>query len=71
MRYARHEALAITGAVGLATACAEAGTLASAMAAAGSLPHTLMIEHPSRPRRMEIVFGCPFSPSTGSSRSAI
>ena len=45
--HACHKAFAITGAVGLATACAEAGTIAGAIAGAGSLPPTLTIEHPS------------------------
>jgi 2-methylaconitate cis-trans-isomerase PrpF len=42
-----HKALAVTGSVGLATACATAGTLASAFLPNATLPRTITIEHPS------------------------
>jgi len=42
-----HKAFAITGAVGLATACIKPGTVASAVAGAIELPKTVTIEHPS------------------------
>lgn len=42
-----HKALAVTGAVGLATACATAGTLAQQMVGRLHLPATVRIEHPS------------------------
>lgn len=42
-----HNAFAITGAVGLATACIKPGTIASAVAGAIDLPNTMTIEHPS------------------------
>lgn len=42
-----HKAFAITGAVGLATACVKPGTVASGLTGEIALPHTLTIEHPS------------------------
>lgn len=42
-----HKAFAITGAVGLATACVNAGTVASDLIGKIALPRTLTIEHPS------------------------
>ena len=42
-----HKAFAITGAVGLSTACLKPGTVASGLAGPLELPHTLTIEHPS------------------------
>lgn len=42
-----HKAFAITGAVGLATACIKPGTLASTVAGAIDLPNTVTIEHPA------------------------
>lgn len=42
-----HKAFAITGAVGLATACIKPGTIASALVGALELPKTIVIEHPS------------------------
>jgi 2-methylaconitate cis-trans-isomerase PrpF len=42
-----HKALAVTGAVGLATACATAGTLTQQMVGRLDLPATVRIEHPS------------------------
>jgi len=47
-----HKAFAITGAVGLSTACATPGTVAAALVGAIDLPHTVAIEHPSG--RLEI-----------------
>jgi 2-methylaconitate cis-trans-isomerase PrpF len=42
-----HKALAITGGVGIATACVTEGTIAQAIAGPVSLPLTIGIEHPS------------------------
>jgi 2-methylaconitate cis-trans-isomerase PrpF len=42
-----HKALAVTGSVGLATACATPGTLASTFLPDATLPRTITIEHPS------------------------
>jgi hypothetical protein len=42
-----HKALAVTGAVALATACATPGTIAAAMAGAVSAPETVTFAHPS------------------------
>lgn len=42
-----HKALAITGAVAVATACATPGTLAAAMVGAQALPIDVALEHPS------------------------
>jgi 2-methylaconitate cis-trans-isomerase PrpF len=42
-----HKAFAITGAVGIATACVKPGTVASALIGEIALPRTLTIEHPS------------------------
>lgn len=42
-----HKALAITGAVAVATACATPGTLAAAMVGAQALPADVALEHPS------------------------
>jgi 2-methylaconitate cis-trans-isomerase PrpF len=42
-----HKAFAITGAVGLTTACIKPDTIASAVAGAINLPETITIEHPS------------------------
>jgi 2-methylaconitate cis-trans-isomerase PrpF len=47
MPHACHKAFAITGAVGLATACATAGTIAEEVAGALPLPRDVTIEHPS------------------------
>jgi 2-methylaconitate cis-trans-isomerase PrpF len=47
-----HKAFAITGAVGLATACVKPGTVAAALVGEIELPRTLSIEHPSG--RLEI-----------------
>lgn len=47
MPHACHKALAITGAVGIATACVTPGTLAYDIAGAPAAPCTLAIEHPS------------------------
>ena len=47
-----HKAFAITGAVGLSTACIKSGTVAAAMVGPVELPHTIAIEHPSG--RLEI-----------------
>ena len=47
-----HKAFAITGAVGLSTACVTSGTVAAALAGAIQLPRTVAIEHPSG--RLEI-----------------
>ena len=47
-----HKAFAITGAVGLATACVKPGTVAAALVGKIELPRTLVIEHPSG--RLEI-----------------
>jgi 2-methylaconitate cis-trans-isomerase PrpF len=45
--HACHKALAVTGSVGLATACATAGTIPSTFLRDASLPRTIIIEHPS------------------------
>jgi 2-methylaconitate cis-trans-isomerase PrpF len=42
-----HKALAVTGAVGLATACATEGTIAQRLVGQIGLPATVRIEHPS------------------------
>jgi 2-methylaconitate cis-trans-isomerase PrpF len=42
-----HNAFAITGAVGLATACATPGTIASRLLGASNRPAAVTIEHPS------------------------
>ncbi|MBS0246166.1 MAG: 4-oxalomesaconate tautomerase [Proteobacteria bacterium] len=42
-----HKALAVTGAVGLATACATPGTIAQQLAGGLSRPASVRIEHPS------------------------
>ena len=42
-----HKAFAITGAVGLATACVKPGTVAADLIGAIALPQVLTIEHPS------------------------
>jgi 2-methylaconitate cis-trans-isomerase PrpF len=42
-----HKAFAITGAVGLATACVKPGTVAADLTGDIALPRTLTIEHPS------------------------
>jgi 2-methylaconitate cis-trans-isomerase PrpF len=42
-----HKALAVTGAVALATACATPGTVAAALAGAVTLPQTVTFAHPS------------------------
>jgi 2-methylaconitate cis-trans-isomerase PrpF len=42
-----HKALAVTGSVGIATACATPGTLASAFLPDATLPRSVTIEHPS------------------------
>jgi 2-methylaconitate cis-trans-isomerase PrpF len=42
-----HKALAVTGAVALATACATPGTVAAALAGAVSAPETVTFAHPS------------------------
>lgn len=47
MPHACHKALAITGGVGIATACVTPGTVASAFVSALEPPCTLTIEHPS------------------------
>jgi 2-methylaconitate cis-trans-isomerase PrpF len=47
MPHACHKAFAITGAVGLATACAKSGTIAHDLVGPSPLPRTLTIEHPS------------------------
>ena len=47
MPHSCHKALAITGAVGIATACATPGTVAAALTGPIALPRTLAIEHPS------------------------
>ncbi|MFM7345812.1 MAG: 4-oxalomesaconate tautomerase [Tagaea sp.] len=47
MPHACHTALAITGAVGIATAIATPGTLAARIARPAALPADLRIEHPS------------------------
>lgn len=46
MPHACHTALAITGAVGLATACTQQGTIAQTIVGEVTLPATLAIEHP-------------------------
>lgn len=47
MPHACHKAFAVTGAVGLATACGTPGTLAAALVGPEKLPRTITIEHPS------------------------
>jgi 2-methylaconitate cis-trans-isomerase PrpF len=47
MPHACHKAFAITGAVGLATACVTPATIAHDLVGLLPLPHTLTIEHPS------------------------
>ncbi|HEX2652488.1 MAG TPA: 4-oxalomesaconate tautomerase [Xanthobacteraceae bacterium] len=42
-----HNAMAITGSVGIATACVTPGTVAEQLAGAVELPKTLAVEHPS------------------------
>ena len=61
MPHACHKAMAITGGVGLATACATTGTIAQQMTGPVALPRTLGIEHPSGRLdvRLEIMPGQP------------
>lgn len=47
MPHSCHKALAITGGVGIATACATPGTIAAQLMGRVVLPATLTIEHPS------------------------
>ena len=47
MPHSCHKAVAITGGVGIATACATPGTLAAELAGAVQPPCTLTLEHPS------------------------
>ena len=47
MPHACHKSFAVTGAVGLATACALEGTIASEVASPVDLSGLLTIEHPS------------------------
>lgn len=47
MPHACHKALAVTGAVGIATACATSGTVAHDIAGDAALPRTVGIEHPA------------------------
>ncbi|OYW59921.1 MAG: hypothetical protein B7Z40_20775, partial [Bosea sp. 12-68-7] len=47
MPHACHKAFAVTGAVGLGTACGTPGTLAHRLVGDAGLPRRLVIEHPS------------------------
>jgi hypothetical protein len=47
MPHSAHKALAVTGAVGIATACATPGTITSVFATLGGLSEPIRIEHPS------------------------
>ncbi len=47
MPHATHKALAVTGAVGIAMACASPGTLANQLAPAAGTRAPIRIEHPS------------------------
>ena len=47
MPHAAHKALAVTGAVGLATACATPGTIAARLAPGTGVDAPVRIEHPS------------------------
>jgi 2-methylaconitate cis-trans-isomerase PrpF len=65
MPHACHTALAITGAVGIATAIATPGTLAERMAGAVTLPVDLQIEHPSGKLAVRVEPPDPASPASG------
>jgi len=52
MPHACHKALAITGGVGIATACATPGTIAEQIAGRLTIPCSVAVEHPSG--RLEI-----------------
>lgn len=53
MPHSCHKAFAVTGAVGLGTACGMPGTLAHRLVGEASLPRSVTIEHPSG--RIEVV----------------
>lgn len=54
MPHACHRSLAVTGAVGLATAAVTSGTLVAAMLPAAPLPRLVNIEHPSGRIALEV-----------------
>ena len=70
MPHACHKALAVTGAVGLATAVATPGTRAAALVAADTTPRRVTIEHPSGRMELAIDEGADGSPIVSVIRTA-